>query len=86
MSEPYYTHWTPAPPSGTRTDIITKAIGETFRPERLTDRQREALLSWAPRVNIGGDRGSLDTQRSIEEARARRELVAKLDEARRPAA
>jgi hypothetical protein len=87
MSEPFYTHWTPAPPSGKSVaDIITNAMGQDFRPERLTDRQRTALLAWAPRVNIAGDRGSLDAQRSIYEAGVRRELVAKLDEARRPAA
>jgi hypothetical protein len=54
--DPFWaTHWTPPPADSiTKKDLLTRAMGETFRPENLTDRQRAALLAQPSYVGISG--------------------------------
>ena len=49
----YHSKWAPTPPtSKTVTDLITEAMGKTFRPERLSDRQRDAVLNWPRTIGV----------------------------------
>ena len=46
-------HWTPPPPDSTSTnDLIARAMGQTFRPERMSDRQRDAVLNWPRTIGV----------------------------------
>ena len=77
-------HWTPPPPDSTSTnDLIARAMGQTFRPERMSDRQRAAVLDYPRRVGLGGERRALLTQQGMSEAEYRRELIASMDKARK---